>query len=139
MSNRIEDLDPRVQPLALALLQACARQGILLRVTQTRRTYAEQAVLYAQGRTTPGSIVTHAPAGYSYHNFGLAFDVCQQGPVPYPVDSEFWERIGDTGESLGLVWGGRWKHPDRPHLEYHAPGETLVALRNKVASGGLVA
>ena len=28
-----------------------------------------------------------------------------------------WEEIGEIGESCGLVWGGRWKNPDRPHFQ----------------------
>lgn len=28
-----------------------------------------------------------------------------------------WEEIGRLGEACGLVWGGRWKSPDRPHFE----------------------
>lgn len=39
-----------------------------------RRTMAEQARLYAIGRSAPGKIVTKARAGQSYHNYGLAFD-----------------------------------------------------------------
>ena len=40
------------------------------------RTAADQAALYAQGRTAPGSIVTDAPPGRSAHEHGLAVDVC---------------------------------------------------------------
>src|SRR3990167_4723882 len=28
-----------------------------------------------------------------------------------------WELLGVLGESLGLSWGGRWKHRDCPHFE----------------------
>ena len=38
------------------------------------RTYDEQAELYAQGRTKPGPKVTNSPPGYSWHNFGVAWD-----------------------------------------------------------------
>ena len=39
------------------------------------RTYAEQNVIDAQGRTTPGKIVSNAKGGQSLHNFGIAWDV----------------------------------------------------------------
>jgi len=47
-----------------------------LRFTHTLRTHAEQDKLYAQGRTVKGSIVTNARGGQSYHNYGLAIDIC---------------------------------------------------------------
>ena len=28
-----------------------------------------------------------------------------------------WDECGIIGESMGLVWGGRFSDPDRPHLE----------------------
>lgn len=118
MSNRLEDLNDETRMLCAAFLAACAREGILLRVTHTLRTYAEQDRLYAQGRTAPGPRVTAAPGGWSWHNHACAFDVCQQGPEPYPEDDEFWEKIGSLGENVGLEWGGRWKHPDRPHFQH---------------------
>lgn len=117
MSNSLDDLQPDVRRLAQGFLAACTRAGIMLKVTQTLRTYEEQAAIYAEGRTAPGAIVTHAPPGWSWHNFGRAFDVAQQGDAPYPADDSFWEKIGDIGEMAGLEWGGRWKHPDRPHFE----------------------
>jgi peptidoglycan L-alanyl-D-glutamate endopeptidase CwlK len=105
-----------------------AREGLLLKPTQTLRTYAEQAVVWAQGRTTPGLIVTHAPPGYSWHQFGRAYDIAQIGHDPYPADEAFWLRVGEIGEGVGLEWGGRWKHADRPHFE-HRGGLTLAQAR----------
>lgn len=28
-----------------------------------------------------------------------------------------YEEVGALGETLGLIWGGRWKKPDRPHFQ----------------------
>ena len=141
MSAKVEDLEPDVQEMALAFLQKCAQQGITLRVTQTRRTWDEQAKIYAQGRTTPGKVVTHAPPGHSWHQFGRAFDVAEMDKTPYDLgepgfkdDDPLWEYIGAIGESVGLEWGGRWKRPDRPHFEHHG-GTTLAALRAARAVG----
>lgn len=166
VSSRIEDLAPDVQDMALALLQQCARQGLLLRVTQTYRTLEEQAALYAKGRTAPGepchhqgilraigtcpthplgAAVTNAPPGYSWHNFRRAFDVAEQDKTPYDLgvpgprdDDALWEKIGGIGESLGLIWGGRWKFPDRPHFEHHG-GKTLAEFRQYAKDEGLLA
>ena len=126
--HKLDDLEPETKALCVSFLAACAREGLLLRVTQGLRTYPEQDAIFAQGRTQPGVIVSSAPAGYSWHNFGRAFDVCQEGHEPYPEDEAFWEKIGGIGESLGLEWGGRWKHPDRPHFQ-HIAGVTLAQAR----------
>lgn len=139
MSRKLEDLEPDMQAKANALLSVCWNEGILLMVTQTRRTYEEQAALYAKGRTAPGPAVTNAPPGYSWHNFGRAFDVAEKDKTPYDLgqpgprdDDALWEKIGSIGESLGLIWGGRWKWPDRPHFEHHG-GKTLAERRTEAA------
>lgn len=123
MSARIEDLEPITQELCRAFLRDTADAGHSLRVTHTLRTFDEQAKLYAQGRTLPGPIVTKAKAGQSPHNYGMAFDVCFVGRVPYPPETDpRWLQIGQIGESLGLSWGGpngkgdRFTF-DRPHFE----------------------
>lgn len=129
-------LAPDVQDMARKHLQACARIGILLKLTQGYRDSEAQSMLYAQGRTAPGQIVTHAPPGYSWHEFRRAYDIAQQGAQPYPDDDTFWDTVGLAGESVGLEWGGRWKHPDRPHFQ-HTGGWTLAAAREKAIDGHL--
>lgn len=46
-----------------------------------RRNLATEAALYAQGRTTPGQIVTWAKPGDSAHLFGWALDVALKSPA----------------------------------------------------------
>lgn len=95
-------------------------------IVQSFRSAADQAVLYAQGRTTPGKIVTHAKPGSSYHEWGLAFDVAianAAGQPSWPNDVALWTQIGRFGEELGLTWGGRFPDPDYGHFELRIPGE----------------
>lgn len=47
-----------------------------VRFTWVLRTDEQQNELYAKGRTKQGNIVTNAKAGQSYHNYGLAVDIC---------------------------------------------------------------
>jgi len=75
-------------------------------------------------------IVTWAPSGYSVHNFALAADVCYATGDPYAEKGRLltWDEFGNLAEALGLTWGGRWKKPDRPHVEWMG-GLTLAQLR----------
>lgn len=82
------------------------------------RTLRRQKALYALGRTKPGKIVTNADGVKvkSRHQSGRAADCCFRGPHPYGEEHP-WDEYGKTVEKWGLVWGGRWKSPDRPHAE----------------------
>jgi peptidoglycan L-alanyl-D-glutamate endopeptidase CwlK len=127
----IGKLDPSIQGMAQQVLVNAANEGIDLVVTQGLRDNALQAQLYAQGRTAPGAIVTNAPPGSSWHNFGLAFDVAvlKDGKATWPENEALWQRIGAIGKAVGLEWGGDFHTiNDRPHFEYH-PGLTLAMAR----------
>jgi len=119
---------------ARRLLVTAFEEGLDLTVTQGLRTHEEQARLYAQGRTTPGNIVTWAQPGSSWHNFGLALDVALDGdPGPrirpqWPNDRKLWTRVGEIGEALGFEWGGRWERVDLPHFQMRG-GLTMSQAR----------
>lgn len=66
-SRNIMDLHPKVQVMANAMVQACNKAGFDILITSTYRDAESQNALYAQGRTTKGSIVTNAKAGQSWH------------------------------------------------------------------------
>jgi peptidoglycan L-alanyl-D-glutamate endopeptidase CwlK len=90
-------------------------------VTATLRTNAEQDALYAQGRTTPGPIVTNARGGQSAHNYGLAIDVVPMvnGKPDWSGTDAIWQEIGNLGQARGLTWLGAPDSPFRemPHFE----------------------
>lgn len=99
------------------------QEGLAMQMDLVYRTVAQQDALYAQGRTQPGDRVTGARGGHSWHNYGLGADVVistPQGQPSWPDDGN-WTRYGEIAEDHGLTWGGRWRNPDRPHVEYH-PG-----------------
>ena len=62
----------------------------------------------------------------SKHLTGDAIDLCPyltfqlHGPDKLQWDGTdpAWITLGRLGESLGLVWGGRWKQKDMGHFEY---------------------
>ena len=88
-------------------------------VTAGFRSFEEQERLYAQGRSTPGPIVTNARGGSSFHQYGVAFDVAFLVNGRASWDNNLpWERLGKMGELIGLEWGGRWtSFVDRPHFQ----------------------
>lgn len=115
---QIATLQPAVRPMARALVHKAATAGITIKVISGLRSYAEQDALYAQGRTQPGAIVTKARAGYSNHNFGIAFDVGVFEGNRYLGDSPKYKAVGALGMDLGLEWGGSWKSiVDQPHFQ----------------------
>lgn len=129
--KKLVGVHPLVATKARQLIERAYREGINVIITQGLRTIEEQNELYAQGRTKPGKIVTNARGGYSYHNFGLAFDFAimkDDGSVSWNVDDK-WKRVAQIGKSLGLEWGGDWKSfPDYPHFQYTF-GLSLADLR----------
>lgn len=119
--DRISKLHPIVAKKATEVVNQARAEGIRVIITQGLRTMDEQAALYAQGRTTPGAIVTNARAGYSYHNYGLAFDYAlldDNGVVSWDVNDK-WKRVAAIGKGKGFDWGGDWTGTliDYPHLE----------------------
>lgn len=108
--------------------------NIAVRIVQGLRTIDEQNALYAQGRTTKGSIVTNAKGGSSYHNYGLAIDfailIDKDGNGTYDELSwdikkdndkdgvADWLEVVKVFEAAGWEWGGRWSSiKDYPHVQ----------------------
>ena len=137
MSRKLEDLEPETRAMADKLIEQAQAAGFPIMVTQTLRTFFEQDLLYAQGRTKEGKIVTNAKGGYSWHNFGRAFDVVFVDADGKPDWEGPWDDLGVLGETTGLEWGGRWKSfHDRPHFE-HRSGMTLAQAREKYAHNSI--
>ena len=116
MSRALNDLSPRMKPLAIELLARCVEAGIAVCVVDTLRTPAEHAANLAKGV----SWTTR-----SKHLTGDAIDVCPfseyqlHGPdkLQWNASDPVWQRIGAIGEGLGLRWGGRWTVRDMGHFE----------------------
>jgi peptidoglycan LD-endopeptidase CwlK len=141
--GNISTLLPEVQPIARALVQKAAANGIRIKVISGLRTYEEQDALYAKGRTEPGPKVTNARSGYSNHNFGIAFDIGIFAGTKYLPESPGYKAVGILGMDLGLEWGGNWKTiVDEPHFQLRPTwasdmneSDMLAKLRDRVAAG----
>lgn len=127
-SRKLTDLHPLMQPIVTRLLANARAAGIDLLVTCTYRSNAEQAALYAIGRTKPGRIVTNAKPGSSYHNTtkdgkpaALAVDVVplRGGKPVWSASDPVWKKVGEMGEKVGLEWAGRWaRFREFPHFQH---------------------
>lgn len=123
-SRKIADLTPELQEKYREFAARMAQAGLDFIVTCTYRTQAEQDILYAQGRTTPGLKVTWTK--HSKHNERRAFDIVimRNGKPVWDIAADTncdgrpdYDQAGQIGESCGLKWGGRFKNADRPHFE----------------------
>lgn len=90
-------------------------------LTCTHRSNAEQAELYAKGRTAPGPKVTNAKPGQSKHNLypSKAIDIAFKNPdgsLDWSIDH--FRVFASLICKHGITWGGSWKQfKDNPHYE----------------------
>ncbi len=110
-NTRIGSLDSRLKAPAAAFINDVEKElGIKLRVTSGFRDLKEQDALFDKGG------VTKARGGQSYHNYGLAIDICiiKDGKADFLITRE----IANIGKRHGWDWGndvvGTW---DKPHFQ----------------------
>lgn len=131
--NMKDGIHPVVKESALEMVKRAYEEEIYVQITSGFRSFTEQDKLFAQGRTTPGNIVTNARAGQSNHNYGLAIDYVllnSEGTKAIWTVNEDWKRVASIGKALGFKWGGDWtSFKDYPHLEMMG-GLTIRDLQN---------
>lgn len=120
VTNDIESLNPRFQPIARAVIEIMAERVIPIRfplhkikITETLRTPARQAEVHAAGASQLKT---------GWHNYGLAIDVAifdDHGVYITDGNHPAYGALACVGEALGCVSGFRWKMKDSGHLEWH--------------------
>lgn len=116
--KELPKLYPKVDGLKKKLVEIMEIVGHPIVVTEEYRTPERQDELYAQGRTTPGQIVTNAKGGESFHNWRVAFDIAFKEGAQTSYTGP-WAMVGGVGRALGLEWGGDWpSFEDKPHFQY---------------------
>ncbi len=143
--TRLNEVHPALAALIRKLHDMLAPE-FEIRVTQGLRSWSEQATLYAQGRTTPGKIITNAPPGTSWHNYGLAVDVVPMtvgtNQPDWDVSHSDWQRIHAVAQSLGLVCGADFRtFKDWPHLQLTGrfPASPSDEVKQLFHDGGILA
>lgn len=111
------DLLPLVKRQSDKILVDMEMLGHPVRVVQGFRSAEEQNKLYAQGRTTPGMVVTNARGWESFHQYGVSVDYVfrKEG---YAASDALWDTLGAIGKKHGFEWGNDWSgFKDKPHFE----------------------
>lgn len=127
MSRALNDLSPRMRPVAFEFLARLAEAGICVMVITTSRTQAEQQDAYNRGVSWTLN---------SKHLTGDAIDVCPYevytvaaggDKLQWDASDPVWKKIGAIGQALGLKWGvvkANGQRIDPGHFEYVAPAPT---------------
>lgn len=120
-------LHPIIEKKREELIQLASAAGIDIIITDGFRSRDEQDRLHAQGRSSPGNIVTQVQGGGSYHNYGLAIDFALRDGdgVVWDIERDAngngesdWFEVAAIGKELGFSWGGDWQRfKDYPHFE----------------------
>lgn len=118
---KLDTLSVAFKPIATVILGALEEVFLPLGfqpiITDANRTLEQQKELYAQGRTKAGKIVTWTLN--SKHVGGNAIDIgfLKNGKLTYNID---WGLFASTIAPIkNIEWGGTWKTPDRPHIQYN--------------------
>jgi peptidoglycan L-alanyl-D-glutamate endopeptidase CwlK len=120
------------------------KHGVTVEVISGLRSYAQQAAIYASGRTKPGPIHTKAPPGSSWHNYGLAMDLALfKGGLyldekkPALADKVYAE-LGALAKSMGIEWAGYWtSFTETPHFQYRPGIASIAAAKAKLKAVGM--
>lgn len=124
----LSKVHPHIAGVMIEASDVAAQMGMPFIVTQGLRTIEEQKALYAQGRTTPGKIVTWTMN--SRHLTGQAVDIAMllpNGQVSW--DERAYDKIMPIimgvakRRGIPIIWGGTFldkngkPQPDKPHYE----------------------
>ena len=107
------------QRLAAVVKLAIELSSVNFIVVEGLRSQARQAELYAQGRTTPGKIVTWVK--HSKHQDGLAVDLApfENGTIDWNNEKKFdaikMAMFAAAAELQTTIrWGANWDGDDKP-------------------------
>lgn len=122
--ERLQEMHPAVQQRFEDFINEIeATLHLTIRMEPPLRTFAEQQKIWDQGRTKPGKVVTWAPPGSSYHNYGLAADLvpwkADHSDLDWFYDFKKWKPFAEKhGITCGLDFPEKKQDPD--HFQYTA-------------------
>lgn len=104
--DKISQLEPKMQEKTMQLLDYAKSQGMNVTITSGYRNREEQDALCKK---------THLAVKNSPHIQGKAVDLSIEGDK-----DEDYKKLGDYAKSIGMRWGGDFKHPEAEgwHFDY---------------------
>jgi peptidoglycan hydrolase-like protein with peptidoglycan-binding domain len=138
----LEGVHPLLARKALQMVEIAKSEGYTIQISQGLRTFDQQNWLYAQGRSRKGKVVTNAPGGKSYHNYGIAVDFVffvlnkATGKMEVSWDEKLYRNLGRWAKQVGLEWGGNWRFVDLPHCQLPNMTSIKSLLATYNANGG---
>lgn len=140
------DLYPPYLQRWLLVVAECERRGSVYAATRGYASFADQHAIYLRGRTVSSYVevspahplglpVTHADAGDSDHNYGLALDAVHDSDddggngVSYDWTDGKYNVLGEELLLAGLDWGAPYH--DKPHGAWpgYVTGTDLAPLK----------
>lgn len=140
--ERVANLHPKARAIFEAFINDIEKEfNTIFRVVQGFRTFAEQQAIYDQphdGKDNDGDgkvdeadeRVTNAPAGKSFHNYGIAVDLVEM-VAGVPNWNFKYSKLVPIAKKHGLEWGGSFVTiHDEPHFQITF-GYTIQQLYKK--------
>jgi len=127
-NNSTNLLYPPFRLLVTTALEAAHNQKLYGYIFEGWRSIERQAYLYAQGRTTPGKMVTWARPGFSWHQYGVGVDIVfdknpETEAIEWTWEGGYADKNGDNYDKLakilksyGLEWLGD-SNTERAHFQ----------------------
>lgn len=114
--KRLNKLRDDFYIFAVELIAKCAEAGISICIVETFRS----AEAHQEDLKNNRSWIKR-----SKHQDGIAIDIAPyeifslhgEDKINWNSKDPVWLKMGEIGESLGLVWGGRWEQKDMGHFE----------------------
>ena len=112
MGKSLDELASYMRPLAEQLIANCSAAGIPVRIEDTGRSVSEQVQKLSakQSWTTNSKHCPQPPEWKSEAIDVVPEAILESNKKDWDPTNPLWAKIGKIGESLGLVWGGRWVH-----------------------------
>ena len=106
-NNDLTLLHPLFREAIINVMDKLKKENLPFEIFEAYRWPERQEVLFNQGRTTPGNIVTKANAWKSYHQYGLAVDFVLRINNQWSWDDQgekavWWKRMRKISEEFGL-------------------------------------
>lgn len=131
LCNDVKELNKLCQVQLKYAVRDLKKAGVNPLIVETYRSQARQNMLYAQGRTTKGSVITWTKN--SKHTLRTAVDVIPQrdGKAIWNTNDKETQKIIATMSKYGFEAGANWKNtPDSPHFQIADVSGTTYSASN---------